>query len=238
MTKKEKAGKNSVAKHVNQTANQRAMKNPKTQAILSALRKGWNGMSAEQQGEQVLELIALKCSVNGIVDELGRPATTIRRRIGIAKSAGTNSGWIGRLERTLAKKPLTPKAKSARKVAGCEPSVGPADKGQRAAITKAYPVKNDVRSTTVQQIKGVASSSSSSAQVHRGVNHASSDKESRPGEQEPKANLVELYKNRDKSNLDKIQELAGIADSIAPRPYRDARSIKRQGRPLPPSDPI
>ena len=78
MTKKEQAGKNSVAKHMNQTANKRAMKNPKTQAILSTLRKGWDGMSPEQQGEQVLELTVLKCSVNGIADELGKPATTLR----------------------------------------------------------------------------------------------------------------------------------------------------------------
>jgi hypothetical protein len=238
MTKRKKAGKNQEKKHVNDTANQRAMKNPKAQAILSALRKGWDGMSPEQLGEQVIELIRLKCSVRGIADELGKAESTVRRKVDSAKSAGTNSGWIRMLERTLAKKPLKPKAKSARKVPGCKPSVAPAEKGPRAAIKKVCPVKNDVHSSTVQQIKRTASSSSTSAQVHRVVNHASSDKESLPGEQEPKANLVELYMNRDQSNLDKIQQLAGIADSIAPRPYRDARSMERQGRPLPPSDPI
>ncbi|MGC2612772.1 MAG: hypothetical protein WA354_01990 [Terracidiphilus sp.] len=62
MTKRKKTSKKKEAKHVNQTANQRAMANPKTQAILSALRKGWGEMSLEQLGEQIIELIGLKCS--------------------------------------------------------------------------------------------------------------------------------------------------------------------------------
>jgi len=101
------------------------MKNPKTQAILSTLRKGWDGMSPEQQGEQVLELTVLKCSVNGIAHELGKPATTLLRRIALAKSPGTSSGWIGRIGRTLAKGPK----RSTREVADCKPTDTPAKKG-------------------------------------------------------------------------------------------------------------
>ena len=142
-----------------------------------------------------------------IADELGKPATSIRRCIGSAKSTETNSGWIRRMERTLAKRPLTPKTKSARKVASCKPSVAPAEKVPRAVIKEAYPVKNDVHSSTAQQTKRqtkrMTSSSSTSGQVRPAVNLASSDKESRPGEHEPKTNLVDLYM-RGRSNLDKM----------------------------------
>ena len=42
--------------------------------------------------------------------------------------------------------------------------------------------------------------------------------ENRPGEYKPKANLVTSTRTAGQSNLDKIQRLAAIADSIEPRP--------------------
>jgi IS30 family transposase len=234
MTKRRNAGKNQEAKHLNETAHQRAMKNPKTQAVFRALQERWDGMSAAQQGEQLIESISLKCSVRGIADELGKPESTIRRYIRLSKSTETSSGWNARMERTLAKGPLTQKTKSAREVAGCEPSEIPAKKGARPVIQEMSPVKDDVHLSTTQQTKRITSSSSTSAQVRPVMNQTLSEKESRPGEHEPKTNLVDLYMSR---GLAKIQRLAAIADSIQPRPFRDARSMQRQGRPLPPIDP-
>ncbi len=237
MTKRKKADKNQDAKPVNQTAHRRAMKNSKTNAAFSALRERWDDMSAEQRGEQIIELISLKCSVRGIADELGKPPTTIRRYIGSAKSSETNSGWIGRMERTLAKKPPTPKTKSVHEVADCKRSEIPAEKGPRSVIKEMAPVKNDVHSSTTQQTKRITASSSTSAQVRPVVNHASSDKESRPGEHEPKTRPAGIYESSRQIAEAKRQRLAAIPDSIGTRPYRDARSMPRQGRPLPPVNP-
>jgi hypothetical protein len=238
MTKRKKAGKNQEAKHLNQTAHQQAMKNPKTQAAFSALRERWDGMSAEQRGEQLIGLVGFKCSVRGIADELGKPETTIRRNIERAKSPETSSAWIAMMERTLAKGPLTQKTKSAREVAGCKPSEIPAKRGAQPVIQEMSPVKDDVHSSTTQQTKRITSSSSTSAQVRPVMNQTLSDKESRPGEHEPKTRLVDLSISREQIIQDKIQRLAAIPDSIQPRPFRDARSMQRQGRPLPPIDPI
>ncbi|WP_348262616.1 hypothetical protein P8935_22825 [Telmatobacter sp. DSM 110680] len=237
MTKRKKAGKNQEAKHLNQTAHQRAMKNPKTQAAFGRVRERWNEMSTEQRGEQLIELIALKCSARGIADELGQPATTIRRYIGLAKSTEGNSGWSERLKRTLAKGPFTTKAKRAREVASCNPPETPAKKEALSVIKETCPVKYDVHSSSTQQTKSMASTSSTSAEVGPVVNPASSDKESRPGEREPKTNLVDLYMHRGQSSLDKKQRLASIADSIPTRRVWSARSMTRQGGPLPPIDP-
>jgi hypothetical protein len=237
MTKTKKAGKNHEVKHLNQTANQRAMKNPKTQAAFSRIRERWNGMSAEQRGEQLIELIGFKCSVRGIADELGQPATTIRRYIGLAKSTETSCGWITRMERTLAKGSLTQETKSAREVADCKPSETPAKKGALPVIKKTCTVKDDVHSSTTQQTKGITSSSAASAQVRPVMNQTSSEKESRTGEHEPKTRLVDLISSREQIIQDKVRRLAAIPDSIQPRPVLNARSMQRQGRPLPPIDP-
>jgi hypothetical protein len=226
MTKRKNDNKNKETNRVNETANQRAMKNPKTQGILNALRKGWNGMSAEQQGEQVLELTVLKCSVNGIADELGQPATTLRRRIALVKSAGTNSGWIRRIDRTLAKEPKT---KSTREVADCKPSETPAKKGPGPVIKEMEPVKNEVHSSTTQQPKRIAGSSLTSTHVRPVMNNTLSEKENLPAQHESKTRLVDLYNSRGQIAQDRMQRLADIANSIPKRPDWNARSMKRQG---------
>lgn len=237
MTKRKKADQK--AKHVNETAHQRAMKNPKTQAAFRVLQERWDGMSEEQQGEQLIELIGLKCSVRGIADDLGEPESNLRRYIKVAKSTGTSSGWIKRMKRTLSKEPRTQRTKSAREVADCIPSEIPATKGPQSVIREMVPVKNDVHSSTTQQTKRITAPSSTSAQVRPVAKLTLSDKENRPGQPEPKTRMVvDIYNSRGQIAQEKIQRLAAIADSIETRPYRDARSMKRQGRPLPPSDPI
>lgn len=212
------------------------MKNPKTQAAFSRVRERWEGMSDEQRGEQLIELISLKCSVRGIADDLGAKESNLRRYIGSAKTTGTNRGWIASMERTLAKGP-TQRTKSARQVADCKPSETPAKKGALSIIKETCPVKDEVHSSTTQPKKGITSPSSTRAQERLVVNPASGDKESRPGEYKPKTNLVDLYMSIGQRELDKIQRLAAIADSIPTRPVRDATSIPRQGRPPRPSDP-
>jgi hypothetical protein len=230
MTKREKTDKNQEAKPVNQTAHRRAMKNSKTNAAFSSLRERWDGMSDEQRGEQLIELIRLKCSVRGIADDLGEKESNLRRYIGSAKTTGTNSGWIGRMERTLAKRPLTPKTKSACEVADCKPSAAPAKKGSRSVTEEMDPVENDVHSSTTPHAKEIALSSSTVAQERPVVNHASRDKESRPGEHDLSISSGPITEDR-------IRRLAGIADSIKARPVWDAHSMERQGIPLPPVDP-
>lgn len=228
MTKRKKAGK----KHVNQTAHQRAMTNPKTQAILTALRKGWDGMSPEQLGKQVIELISLECSVRGIADELGRPATTIRRCIGSAKSSETSRGRSATMKRAVAKESLTQKTKSAREVAGCKSSETPAKQEAPSPIKEISSVRDDAHSSTTQQTERITTSSSTRAQVRPDVNQTLSDEESRPGEHEAKTRPVGPSVSSEKTIQARMQRLADLAaEPMQPRPIWNANSMRRHGKP-------
>ena len=100
-------------------------------------------------------------------------------------------------------------------------------------------VKHPVRVPATPQTKKITSPSSTRAQTHSVVNGALSEKESRERDGEPEMSLVEQYKlSRGQSTPEKIRRLMAIPDSIARRPIRDALSMKRQGKPLPPTYPL
>ena len=137
MTKRRKAGKNQEAKHVNRTAHQRAMTNPKTQAILSALRKGWDKMSPEQRGEQIIELIGLKCS--GSRDRRmswENPRRLSAEYIGSAKTTGTNERLDRKDGAHFGKKASYAKAKERSRGCRRKPSETPAKEGRSSVIKK------------------------------------------------------------------------------------------------------
>jgi len=162
-----------------------------------------------------------------------RPLSLLRR-IALAKSPGTSSGWIGRIGRTLAKGPK----RSTREVADCKPTDTPAKKGALSVIKEKCPVKDEVHSPTTQQTKRITSPSSTSTQVRPVAKLTLSDKESRPGQPEPKTRIVvDIYNSRRQIADGKKQRLAEIADSIPTRRFWSARSMPRQGGPLQPIDP-
>ena len=239
MTKRKKAGKNEKEQRVNQTAHQQAMANPQAQKALSVLRDDWNGLSPEQLGERLNELIGLGCSARGIAKELGKPETSIRRYIALANQPEPGSDWITMLERTLATGFPTQSAKNTREAADCKPSRIPTKKGARPIVKETSSVKDHVQSSRTPQAKKVATPPSTRAQERPILDRVASEKQSQPGVGEPGMSPLELYKlSKGQSLEDRMRRLAAISDSIKPRPFRNAHSMQRQGRPLPPKDDL
>ncbi|WP_348261359.1 hypothetical protein P8935_16335 [Telmatobacter sp. DSM 110680] len=236
MTKGKKASKREKAKRVNNTAHQRALENPETQAALSDLRERWNDISAKKRGEQLLRLIGFGCSVRGIADDLVKPASNIRRDIALANSPEPESGWIELMNSTIAKRPPKQKKELSRLDASREARMPPKKK---SFIKRMHPAKEDLPSLTIQQPQKVISPLSTSIKARPLVNRASSNQQSQSAEHESKPDLVAQYsKLRERQiNPEAIRRLDEIINSTDTRPIRNARSMTRQGKPSPQTDP-
>jgi len=229
MTKK-KVGK--TKKRTNQTAHQRAMKIPEVQETLKALRARWNDLSSQQRGEQLNVLIGFKCSQDGIARELGKPATSIRRYINEA-----GGDWFSTMERTWAEDPQEESTMCTGNVACRFPPKIPAKKIVESVTNETSPAQDHAHISTAEQTKKIIPPFSTRVKEPPVENGAMSRQENQVGEGAPKTSMVDAYMNSKRIHDDKIQRLETIPDQIESRPLRTARSMKRQGRPEPPTDP-
>jgi hypothetical protein len=213
------------------------MTNPRVRDGLNALQEGWGMLTPQQRGEQLNKLLDLDCSIRGIADELGIPESTLRRCKDPAKSSESESDWITMMNRTLPQKPVAPKAKGAREAISDKRAENPAQKGAEAAVGNKPNVEDCVHLSTTPQAKRDLSAEPAKAQRQPIVNSRLSGIESRPVNGRPRTSLVDLFNlSRGHSNSDRIRRLSEISKSIQARPFRDARSMTRQGKPLPPKD--
>jgi hypothetical protein len=229
MTKK-KVGK--TKKRINQTAHQRAMKIPEVQETLNALRARWNDLSPQQRGEQLNVLIGFKCSEDGIAKELGKPATSIRRYI---KEAGGD--WFSIMERTWAEDPQEESTMCTGNVACRFPPKIPAKKIVSPVKNETCPAQDHAHTSTAEQTKKNTSPVSTKVKEPLVVNGPVSRQEDQVRGATPKTSLVDAYMNSEQIRANNIQRLAAISEQIKPRPIPNARSMKRQGKPEPPTDP-
>ena len=88
MTQKRNSSRKST---VNLTAHHKAMANSKVQALVKALREGWESMGTVERTKRLIQLTALGCSQRGLEKELKQPATSIRRDIGRGLPAQTEA---------------------------------------------------------------------------------------------------------------------------------------------------
>lgn len=231
MTKK----KDKKKQRRNDTAHQRAMAYPNVQEAYSALRSNWNKLSLPQRGEQLQKLIDFGCSVRGVADDLGKKDTTLRRYIAQANSAGEGIDWSAMLEHTLAKEPQKEDITRARAAVIDMPHKIPAK--QVAGPSKEQcPMQDHAQPSKAQQTKKLIASSSKRAEEPPPAIGAVTGQEDRAGQDAPRPSPLEQYKLRHPSLSERIRLLAEMPKLIEARPYRDARSMKRQGKPLPPTD--
>jgi len=214
------------------------MTNPEVQEVLNDVRACWNDLSPLQLGEKLNVLIGFKCSRRGIAKELGKPARTIDRYIALVNPPKEGSDWATMLERTLPKKPQKQSSISACEADRRIPSKIPAKKGVGPVIKEKYPAQDHAHISTAQQTKKMTSPLSIMAQEPPVVNGAMGGQENPAGEDTSKMSLVDQFNlSRGPITPDKIQRLAAMSKQMERRPFRDARSMKRQGKPLPPIDP-
>jgi len=239
VTKKKKAGKNE--KRTNQTAHERALTNPRARETIGALRATWDNLTPDDRGEKLNDLIRLGCSVRGLARELDKPESTIRRYIALAHSSESGGNWIATIERTLAKKRA--KEREVSRIEALRESKAMFEKnGELKPVPNDKSAANDAKHKLsehkTQQTRQSPHPVSRGAEEPSQGNGVASEKGRRAEEPKQKIDLVERYRLQSGGVTPKrIQRLQAIVESIAPRPYRDARSMKRQGRPLPPTDP-
>ena len=232
--KKKKAKRKDVGKNEqrrNDTDHQRAMTDPRVQKLLSALRVSWNDLSPQERGEQLSKLIDVGCSVRGIARELGKPESSIRRYITQANSSESGSDWSAMMERTFAKEPQEETTMSALEAARQAGSLIPTKKGMGPVVEEIHPGKDHVHSSTAPPAKKVTSPSLTRAPKRPIANPALSGKQSQAGSGEPRTSLVDNWKSsQGQSSSDSVRRLEAISNSIEPRPFQNAKSMKRQGK--------
>jgi hypothetical protein len=201
MKKKKSVGKNE--KRINQTAHQRAMESPEVREALSALRARWSDLSPQQRGEQLNVLIGFKCSINGIAEELGKSATSIRRYV-----AEAGDDWITTMENAWAEDPEEQSTRGADQYPCHFPSKIPAKKIVGPVINETCPAQDHAHTSTAQKAKKITSPLSTRVKEPPVVNSAMSRQEDQVGEDIPKTSLVNAYMRRGQIIDDKIQRLA------------------------------
>ena len=233
MTKKKDTGKNKKPR--NQTAHRRAMASPQVQDAIIALRDGWDSLSPEQRGKQLNELIGLKCSVRGIADDSGIPESSIRRNMLLANPSEPGSDWIAMMKSTLAKEPEEENPISALEAARQSRATFQSLK-KEAPNKEKCPTQDHAQPSKAPQTNKLIASSSKRAEDPLPVIDAVTGQEDRAGQDAPRPSLLEQYKLGHPSRSERIRQLAAMPGLTYSRPYRDARSMKRQGKPLPPTD--
>ena len=222
-------------KPINQTAHQRAMQRPEVRETLKALRTSWSDLSQQQRGEKLNVLIGFGCSRRKIADGLGESESSIRRSIAKANPPEEGNDWATMMKGTIAEKSQKQRTKNASEDVRRIPSKIPAMKSAAAVIRETCPTQDHAHATIAKQTKKITSPLSTAIKEPRVVSGATSGPENQAGENTPRTNPVEAISNMERVRA-KIQRLASIPDQIKRRPLFDARSLGRQGRPLPPED--
>jgi hypothetical protein len=218
-------------KHINQTAHQRAMTNPEAQEALRALRARWSKLSPQQRGEQLKVLIGFKgTTMRGIAKDLGQPETTIRRYIKPA------SDWIADMEDAWAEDPQEQSERGADQYSCHFPPKIPAWKKLEPVINEKSPAQDDAHISTAQQTKKITLPISIRAKEPPVVKDATSGQEDQVRKNTPKTGPVPAM-SRDLTFRERMEGMIASVDQIKPRREFDARSMPRQGKPVPPIDP-
>lgn len=235
MTKKKKAGNN---ERRNVTAHDRAMTDPGVQEAFRVLQSNWNELTPRQkgeQGEELKKLVDSGCSVRGLERDLGEPASNIRRYISQAKAADAASDWTALLESISGRKPEGQSKMSPLEAARESQSMFQRNRAVGAVIKGTGQTKKPQGASAAQPTKKIdASPASVATKVPPIMDDRLGGNESRVEESQPQISPLEQWKLGHPSNSERIRQLASM--TIEARPYRDARSMKRQGRPLPPTD--
>lgn len=234
MTKKKVAGKNKDRR--NRTAHQVAMADAKVRKALSTLQSNWNILSPQERSERLNNLTELNCSARGIAEETGIPLTTIRRYIELANPSRSRSDSKAKMKRTSAKEPEKRTATSFIRAAIESRNMFLKNKAIAPVVKKPDPTNEPQHPSKAQPAKKIANPASIATKAPHVVDNGLGRQESRAEEDRPQMSPLERYNRASLSRLERIQQLVTLSDSIPSRPFRDARSMKRQGRPLPPTD--
>lgn len=112
----------------------------------------------------------------------------------------------------------------------------PSWKAVEPVIKEVSPAPDNAHTSTAEQTKKIPSPSFTTVKGPSVVNSATSRQEDKVGRGAPISSNVDAYTRRKQIVEENRHRAAAIADQIPPRPIYDARSMKRQGKPVPPND--
>jgi hypothetical protein len=227
---KKVAGKNKD--HRNRTAHQLAMADAKVRKALSMLQSNWNSLSPQERNERLNNLAELNCSARGIAEETGIPLTTIRRYINLANPSKSRIDSKAEMKRTFANVPKKRSVTTSIKAAVESRNMFLKNKATAPAVKEPDPPNEPQHHSKVEPAEKIANPASIVTKAPTLVDNVLGRQESRAEEDRTEMSPLERYHRANLDRLEKMQWLASLSDSIPPRPVRDARSMKRQGRPL------
>lgn len=240
MTKKKVVGENQ--KHRNQTAHQRALSDPAIRKALGVLESNWESLSHIELGERLNHLKELDCSVRGMSDELKKKPTTIRRYIEQFKASQSKRDSAEETRHTRPDKPKERTTLSSIEAAKESKAMFARSKALGLGINKPGPVKEPQSSAETQpaaktqSAKLAASPALMTASEPSLKSEGLEEKVTPTQEVATKIDPPNIYQLAQANRSKQIQRLASLSDQIAPRPYRNAWSMKRQGTPVPEKD--
>ncbi len=224
-------------KRKNQTKHQLAMKNPKVRELMGCIRTCWNSCIPRERGQLLSELISLGCSVSGIAENIQRSETTISRCIKEANRPDEDSDSIATIELTPAEKPKEQSTTSTGEAVRQISSKTPAKKIVGPVIKDTRPAQNHARTPAAQPTKNFTPISPIKLIELPALNVATSDQEGQGGEKTPKTSLVDAIMNQGRTFEGGIGRVEIEVEQFPKRREYNARSMKRQGKPVPPQDP-
>lgn len=222
---------NNPPKRHNLTGHDRAMTDAEVKNAFGALKSSLNSLSGEEQGNRFRKLVDSGCSIRGLGRDLGIPPTTVKRYMKLAETLEANSDWSVMLD-TLAPCDTTEETKLS-SIEAARESKAEFERNKAMMLANAHQAKVPPASKT-----GPPNNSritSKSAKESHTVNDRSYEKEI-SAEDPPKKNLSEQFMQARQNGHGRLRVLVSM--DVEPRPIRNAHSLKRQGRPLPPKDRV
>lgn len=234
MTKKKHSNGN---KRSNETAHQRAMTDPKVREAMATLGSNWKLLSQQELGAKLSELVELNCSVRGIAEASKIPASTIRRRIASVASLKSLSGRNTELVRTLGKISGMRSPKSAIEAARESNAMFQKNRPVAPEIEQKFPAKSSQHPRKLKPPESSVGTPSVATKVPVTAEGKLGGRKRRSDEELPKMSLVDQYRLGQLSGPEVRRVFASQPKLLERRPFRDISSMKRQGRPVPPTDP-
>ena len=238
MTKKKKA--DDYRKRRNMTAHDRAMRDPEVQGAFRVLRSNWNKLTPRQkgeEGEQLQKLVDSGCSVRGLERDLGEAASNLRRYMAQANGSDKGNDWAAMLEHTLTKKRPEEDARKTRAAARQMPPKIPPKQEVRPISKQKHQEHDHEQPSKAQRIRKLPSPSPTTAKEPPAKKGAVNEQEDRAREDVSQMSPRDQFMlSRGPMTPGKMWLLEEMSKSFERTPHGDARSMKRQGRPLPPTD--
>ena len=210
----------------NNTANSRALNDPKVRKALKSLQEYWDVLSQPEQIERVNDLLKFGCSRRGIADETKIPLSTLSRH-SVPKPLKPRKDPRPGATPDLNKESQKRRRPSAIDAARESQAMFQKLKASRRGEIEGKEMAKEEQKPFIAQQPVIPAADSVIETSPKG--EETSEKGSHTQNDQPKSGQRELFEAAQVSRVERRQRLATIPDQIKARPQYTARSMRRQG---------